>query len=399
MANIRIDADGLQNNISSMRAYINELDSLNARTQTLMTQIASSWEGEASTAYINIMTERMQKAGQMKELLQERLAGKAEVSYDKLGSVVFTNASADENAPKIMLASHMDEIGFMVKHITKEGFLKFVCLGGWWEQVMLGQRVTVHGSKGDLVGVIGSKPPHILTPEERTKVVQKRDMYIDIGVKDEKEARKFGVFEGCPVTPYAEMAVMADGKTLLGKAWDNRIGCAVMADVMDELAGKKHGNTVYGVATVQEEVGLRGAQTSVNLLKPDVAFVIDTCVAGGTPGVADDVAPAKIGEGIAITIFDAGMIPNTALRDFAAKVAKDLKIPTQISISEGGATDGGRIHLHGDGVLTLTFSIPTRYIHSHQSIIHLDDYEGAVELITAMIEKLDSKKYQELLKG
>ena len=264
----------------------------------------------------------------MKELLQERLAGKAEVSYDKLGSVVFTNASADENAPKIMLASHMDEIGFMVKHITKEGFLKFVCLGGWWEQVMLGQRVTVHGSKGDLVGVIGSKPPHILTPEERTKVVQKRDMYIDIGVKDEKEARKFGVFEGCPVTP--------------------RIGCAVMADVMDKLAGKKHGNTVYGVATVQEEVGLRGAQTSVNLLKPDVAFVIDTCVAGGTPGVADDVAPAKIGEGIAITIFDAGMIPNTALRDFAAKVAKDLKIPTQISISEGGATDGGRIHLHGD---------------------------------------------------
>ena len=108
----------------------------------------------------------------MKELLQERLAGKAEVSYDKLGSVVFTNASADENAPKIMLASHMDEIGFMVKHITKEGFLKFVCLGGWWEQVMLGQRVTVHGSKGDLVGVIGSKPPHILTPEERTKVLR-----------------------------------------------------------------------------------------------------------------------------------------------------------------------------------------------------------------------------------
>lgn len=335
----------------------------------------------------------------MKELLQERLAGKAEVSYDKLGSVVFTSAAADEAAPKIMLASHMDEIGFMVKHITKEGFLKFVCLGGWWEQVMLSQRVTVHGSKGDLVGVIGSKPPHILTPEERTKVVQKRDMYIDIGAKDEKEARKLGVFEGCPVTPYAEMAVMGDGKTLLGKAWDNRIGCAVMADVMDNIAGTKHPNTVYGVATVQEEVGLRGAQTSVNLLKPDVAFVIDTCVAGGTPGVSDDVAPAKIGEGIAVTIFDAGMIPNTALRDFAQKVAKDMKIPTQISISEGGATDGGRIHLHGDGVLTLTFSIPTRYIHSHQSVIHLDDYEGAVKLITAMIEKLDAKKYQELLKG
>ena len=334
----------------------------------------------------------------IKNLLQKRLQGKAKVSYDKLGSAVFTNEGQGRDLPKIMLASHMDEIGFMVKHITKEGFLKFTCLGGWWEQVMLSQRVTVHGSKGDLVGVIGSKPPHILTPEERTKVVAKRDMYIDIGAADEDMARNLGVFEGCPVTPYAEFAVMGDGKTLLGKAWDNRIGCAVMADVMENI-GTKHPNTVYGVATVQEEVGLRGAQTSVNLLSPDVAFVIDTCVAGGTPGVSDDVAPAKLGKGIAITIFDAGMIPNTALRDFAKEVAEELKLPTQISISEGGATDGGRIHLHDAGVLTLTFSIPIRYIHSHQSIIHMDDYQGAVQLITAMIEKLDKKKYQQLLKG
>lgn len=335
----------------------------------------------------------------IKKLLQKRLQGKAAVSYDKLGSVVFTNEGKGKDLPKIMLASHMDEIGFMVKHITKEGFLKFICLGGWWEQVMLSQRVTVHGSKGSLVGVIGSKPPHILTPEERNKIVAKRDMYIDIGATDEAEARELGVFEGCPVTPYAEFAVIGDGKTLLGKAWDNRIGCAVMADVMENIDGSKHPNTVYGVATVQEEVGLRGAQTSVNLLAPDVAFVIDTCVAGGTPGVSDDIAPAKIGQGIAITIFDAGMIPNTALRDFAQNVAKELEIPTQISISEGGATDGGRIHLHDAGVLTLTFSIPTRYIHSHQSIIHMNDYENAVKLITAMINKLDKKKYQELLKG
>lgn len=337
--------------------------------------------------------------GPMKKLMLERLHGLAEVSYDKLGSVVFTKESVAENAPKVMLASHMDEIGFMVKHITKEGFLKFTCLGGWWEQVMLGQRVTVHGSKGDLVGVIGSKPPHILTPEERSKVVAKKDMYIDIGVENEEMARELGIFEGCPVTPYAEMAVMADGKTLLGKAWDNRIGCAVMADVMENIAHKQTASTVYGVATVQEEVGLRGAQTSVNLLKPDVAFVIDTCVAGGTPGVSDDIAPAKIGKGIAITIFDAGMIPNTALRDFAQQTAKELNIPTQISISEGGATDGGRIHLHDAGVLTLTFSIPTRYIHSHQSVIHMDDYLGAVQLITAMVEKMDHNKYLELLQA
>lgn len=336
--------------------------------------------------------------GRMKELLLERLDKKAEVSYDKLGSVVFT-AAGSKDEPKVMLASHMDEIGFMVKHITKEGFLNFVCLGGWWEQVMLGQRVTVHGKNGDLVGVIGSKPPHILTPEERTKMVLKKDMYIDIGATDEAHARALGVSEGCAVTPFALFAPMGDGKTLLGKAWDNRIGCAIMADVMDNLSETKHPNTVYGVATVQEEVGLRGAQTSVNMLKPDVAFVIDTCVAGGTPGVAEDIAPAKIGKGIAITVYDAGMIPNTALRDYAFEVAKKLEVPTQISISEGGSTDGGRIHLHDAGVLTLTFSVPTRYIHSHQSVIHMDDYLGAVKLITAMVKSLDKKKFVELIKG
>ncbi len=336
--------------------------------------------------------------GRMKQLLLERLQGLAKVSYDKLGSVVFTVPGTAEG-PKIMLASHMDEIGFLVKFITPEGFLKFTCLGGWWEQVMLSQRVTVHGSRGDLVGVIGSKPPHILTAEERNKVVAKKDMYIDIGAENEQMARQLGLFEGCPVTPCVEMAVMGDGKSLLGKAWDNRIGCAVMADVMENLHREAAPNTVYGVATVQEEVGLRGAQTSVAMLKPDVAFVIDTCVAGGTPGVNDDIAPAKIGQGIAISIYDAGMLPNTALRDFAKQVADELHIPVQVSISEGGATDGGRIHLYGEGVLTLSFSIPTRYIHSHQSVIHMDDYDGAVRLITAMVRRLDTAQYRRLLEA
>lgn len=335
--------------------------------------------------------------GPMKELMKERLSDFTDVSYDKLGSIIFTKAAKEADAPKIMLASHMDEIGFMVKYITKEGFLRFTCLGGWWEQVMLSQRVIVHGTKGDLVGVIGSKPPHILPPEERTKVAQKKDMYIDIGANSAEEAREMGVMEGCPVTPDVKMAIMGDGKVLVGKAWDNRIGCAVMADVMDNAKALNTPNTVYGVGTVQEEVGLRGAQTSATMLNPDIAFVLDTCVAGGTPGVADEVAPAVIGKGIAITVFDASMIPNTALRDFAFEVAKEINVPVQISVSEGGGTDGGRIHLANSGVLTLTFSVPTRYIHSHQSVVHMDDYLGAVKLITAMVERLDKAKYQELL--
>lgn len=335
--------------------------------------------------------------GNMKKLLRERLAACEDVSFDKLGSEVFTKKGPAEG-PKIMLASHMDEIGFMVKYITKEGFLRFTCLGGWWEQVMLSQRVVVHGKLGDMIGVIGSKPPHILPPEERNKVVKKKDMYIDIGASSAEEARAMGAFEGCSVTPDVKVAFLGKSeKILAGKAWDNRIGCAVMADVMDNLLREGSPNTVYGVATVQEEVGLRGAQTSANLLGPDIAFVLDTCVAGGTPGVADDIAPAVIGKGIAITVFDASMIPNAALRDLAFATAKEIGVPTQISVSEGGGTDGGRIHLSGSGVLTLTFSIPTRYIHSHQSVIHIDDYLGAVKLITAMVKKLDNAKYQELL--
>lgn len=335
--------------------------------------------------------------GPIKALLKKRLQTVADVSYDQLGSILFTKAGADHH-PRIMLASHMDEIGFLVKHITKEGFLKFTTLGGWWEQVMLGQRVTVHSHKGLFPGVIGSKPPHILSPEERKKVVEKKDMYIDIGAADEAEVKeRFGICPGDVVTPYAPFTVMGNDRFLLGKAWDNRIGCAVMVRVLEELALEEHPNTVIGAATVQEEVGLRGAQTSVKLASPDIAFVIDTCVAGDTPGVTPDIAAGKLGAGVAITFFDASMIPHTALRDFVIETAKKENIPYQLSFSEGGGTDGGRIHMYEAGVPTLVISLPTRYIHSHQSMIHRDDYEAAVRLMRAVLRKLNKEALEALL--
>mgnify|MGYP001029994358 CR=1 FL=1 len=336
--------------------------------------------------------------GPVKALLKKRLGKVARVSYDKLGSIIFTQEGG-KDALKIMLASHMDEVGFLVKYITKEGFLRFYPIGGWFDQVCLSQRVILHGKKGDLTGVIGSKPPHLMPAAERTKVVEKKDMYIDIGAASDKEARELGVYEGCPVTPDVKVAVLGKGNILAGKAWDNRIGCAIMADVMENLAKKAHASTVYGVGTVQEEVGLRGAQTSANMLAPDIAFVLDTCAAGGTPGVTDDFAPAKMGQGIGITIFDGGILCNTALKDLAVSTAKKLKVPVQIAYGEGGTTDGARIHLTGAGVLTLVFSVPTRYIHSHQSVIDVRDYEAAVKLITALCVKLDRQTYTRLLEA
>ena len=333
----------------------------------------------------------------VKELLIKKLEDKYEVNYDKLGSVVFS--SKEEKDLKIMLAAHMDEVGFMVKTITKEGFLKFVTIGGWWEQILLGQRVDVLTVKGVIPGVIGSKPPHILSPEERKKLVQKSEMYIDVGAKDDKEAKEvFGIRAGCAVVPHSEFTVMANNKMLLGKAWDDRIGCAIMAEVMEKIAEKKLSVAVYGVGTVQEEVGLRGAQTSVKVMDPDIAFIIDTCVAGDVPGVTEDKAAGKLGNGIGITIYDASMIPHVKLRDYVIAVAEKHNIPYQLVFSEGGGTDAGRIHLHSVGVPSVVLSIPTRYIHSHNGIIHLDDYNAGVSLLSKLIEDFNADTYKELLK-
>ncbi|MDD4601033.1 putative aminopeptidase YsdC [bioreactor metagenome] len=334
----------------------------------------------------------------VKDLMLKKLGPITEVSYDKIGSVIFAKSGSFAD-PKIMLASHMDEIGFMVKMITKEGFVKFTMLGGWWEQVMLGQRVTVMTSKGNIPGVIGSKPPHILSPEERKKVVKKREMFIDIGAADENEARaRFGVRPGDPIAPQSEFIVMANEKFLMAKAWDNRVGCAIVAEVLEKLHNEIHANTVYGVGTVQEEVGLRGAQTSANVINPDIAFAVDTCIAGDTPGITEDLASSKLGKGVAIAIYDASMIPHTKLRNFVIDTAEKNNIPYQLEFTEGGGTDAGKIHVHATGVPSLVLSIPTRYIHSHNSIIHRDDYEAAIRLLVAIIKNLDASKYKELLK-
>ena len=333
----------------------------------------------------------------VRDLMTRRLAGQCEVLEDRIGSVIFKKqGSAD--GPIVMLAAHMDEIGFLVKTVTKEGFLKFVTLGGWWEQVMLGQRVTVMSPKGDIPGIIGSKPPHVLSADERKKMVAKRDMYIDIGAADKKDAEeRMGVTPGVPIVPYAPFTTMANPDLLVGKAWDDRVGCAVVTDVLQQLAKLKHPNTVFGVGTVQEEVGCRGAKTSADVIGPHVAIAVDTCIAGDTPGMSEDQASAKLGEGVAVCIYDASLIPHVKLRDFVLETAKAEKIPFQLEFSEGGGTDGGRIHLHAQGVPSIVLSVPTRFIHSHHGIISRKDYESTVRLLIALIRKLDAKKMQDLL--
>ncbi|KGA97818.1 peptidase M28 [Alkalihalobacillus alcalophilus ATCC 27647 = CGMCC 1.3604] len=313
-----------------------------------------------------------------------------EIETDRLGSLIAKKVG-DENGPKIMVAGHLDEIGFMVTNIDDKGFLSFQPVGGWWEQVMLAQRVTIMTKDGDIPGVIGSKPPHILPAEARRKPVDKKDMFIDIGATSKEEAMEFGVRPGDSVVPVCEFTVMKNEKFLMAKAWDNRIGCAIAIDVLKNLKDESHPNVVYGVGTIQEEIGLRGAKTSANQIEPDIAFGVDVGIAGDTPGVTAKEALAKMGDGPQIVLYDASMISHKGVRDFVTNTADEHNIPYQYDLMPGGGTDSGAIHLTANGVPALSITVPTRYIHTHAAILHRDDYENTVKLITEVIKKLDKE--------
>src|SRR5699024_5409206 len=218
-----------------------------------------------------------------------------EVYTDNLGSLIASKVG-NSDGPKIMVAGHLDEVGFMVTRIDSDGFIYFQTVGGWWNQVMLAQRVTIMSNEGDITGIIGSKPPHILSAEARNKPVDIKDMFIDIGATSKEEAMSFGVKPGDSVVPYFEFTQMKNEKMLLAKAFDNRIGCAIAIDVLKGLKDVEHPNTVYGVGTVQEEVGLRGAGTSAHMIEPDIGFAVDVGIAGDTPGISDKEAGSKLGE-------------------------------------------------------------------------------------------------------
>jgi endoglucanase len=333
---------------------------------------------------------------EVRALIRGELEGIAAIEQDRMGSIV-CRKDGTQPSPKIMLAAHMDEIGFMVKQITKEGHLRFVPLGGWWEQVMLAQRVIVKTAKGDVPGVMGAKPPHILSPEERNKVVDKRDMYIDIGATSREEAEQAGVRPGDPVVPVSAFTPLAGGKTYLAKAWDDRVGCALFVQALQRLTKEEHPNTVYGVGTVQEEVGLRGAKTTAYVVNPDVAIILESDIAYDIPVQRDGELVIALGKGPSLMVFDAGMIPNTRLRDLTVETAAALGIPLQFSSMEGGRTDGSIIHLHNAGVPTIVLGVPARHIHSHAGVIHRSDYDHLLDLLVALIKRLDAATVEALV--
>ncbi len=313
-----------------------------------------------------------------------------EITFDNLGSVIGIKKGNSEY-PKVMISAHMDEVGFIVKEITKEGYLRFLPLGGWWSHLLPSQRVIVRTKKGDYTGIVGSTPIHKLTRESFNKVQSIKDMYIDLGVEEGFDIRKeLGVREGDPIIPKSDFTIMKHNKLYIGKAWDDRIGCAIMLDVLKNLQEQKHPNTIYAAATVQEEVGTRGAMTSGWVIEPDVAFALEVSIARDTPDIRDIIGE-KLGGGVSILVYDGSMIPNTKLRDLVVEVAENEKIPFHYTSVARGATDMGPVHKLRRGTPGLVIGVPTRYIHAHNGILNREDYDNTVKLMTAVMLRLDGE--------
>ncbi|MCK8601703.1 M42 family metallopeptidase [Desulfoferrobacter suflitae] len=328
---------------------------------------------------------------EIRAVVRRHLQDSGRFDHDRIGSLVCRTGQA---GPRVMIAAHMDEIGFMVKLITEEGCLRFLPLGGWWDQVLLGQRVVIKTHQGDLPGVIGAKPPHVLPQEERKKVIELKDMYIDVGFTSKAQAEEAGVRPGDPVVPDAHFQVTINNKVYMGKAFDDRVGLALLIDAVKHFSSASHPNILYGVGTVMEEVGLRGAKTSASLVDPDAAIILEADICGDVPGIKPEESNVKLGGGPSLVLLEARMIPNVKFRDLVMDVARLLDIPLQFSAGLGGSTDGGQIHLHGCGVPTIVLGVPTRHIHSHVGIMHRDDYDRTLQLLIALIERLDETVVQ-----
>lgn len=309
-----------------------------------------------------------------------------EITFDGLGSFV---ARKGHRGPKVAIVGHMDEVGFMVTHIDDGGFLRFTTIGGWWSQSMLNHRVTIRTRKGDKIpGVIGSVAPHALTEKQKQQPLTFDEMFIDVGANCREEVEKRGIAIGDFISPEANFARWGEDK-IVGKALDNRVGCALMAELLQTVDNPEI--TLFGVGSVEEEVGLRGAQTSAEHIKPDVVIVLDTAVAGDVPGIDGIKYPLKLGNGSGLMLFDKRYFPNQQLVATLKACAQSSQAPLQFCTMKTGATDGGRYNVMGGGRPVAALCLPTRYLHANSGMISAADYDSLFTLVRELLTTLTAE--------
>ncbi len=310
----------------------------------------------------------------------KKLADK--VSIDNMGNV--TAFKKGKKNKKVMIAAHMDEIGFIVTHIDEKGFLRFIPLGGFDPKTLTAQRVVVHGKK-DVVGVMGSKPIHVMSAEERTKVAKIEDYFIDLGMS-KKEVEKV-ISVGNTVTRERELIEM--GNCVNCKSIDNRVSVFILIETLRQLKSTPY--DVYAVFTVQEEVGIRGANVSALQIQPDFGFGLDTTIAYDVPGAREHEMITRLGDGTAIKIMDSSTICDFRMVEYMKKTAAKHKIKTQLEILPAGGTDTAGIQrMTAGGAISGAVSIPTRHIHQVIEMADKDDILGSIALLKNCIQDLDT---------
>ena len=309
------------------------------------------------------------------------------IQFDGLGSII---AKQGAQGPRIMVDAHMDELGGMIRRITPKGLLTMQMLGGWLDQALVDQRWIIVGSKGPVRAVTGIRDIHVVPPEERTRVYPRDSLFLDVGAKDEAEVLAMGVSPGDPVVPDSPFTVLNGSDNYLGKGWDDRVGCGVVVEAMRRLASAPHANQIFWAITTQEEVGLRGAHTAVEVIKPEVGIAIEGGITGDVfPGRPEETQ-VKLGAGPGIFLYDSSALPNRSFTQFVRQTAAAKKLPLQSDLVQGYGDDSAEIQKSLGGVPTVNLVVPVRYTHSHNGIMNRRDFDQMVELLVAMLEKLDA---------
>ncbi len=321
-------------------------------------------------------------------MVPEMKANSSSLRYDGMGSVIAQQGAA---GPRVMVDAHMDELGGMVRRVTANGFVTMQMLGGWLDQALVDQRWVILGSKGRVRAVMGIRDIHVVPADERTRVYPRDALMMDIGAASAAEAAAMGVEPGDPVVPDAPFAVMNGTDNYLGKAWDDRIGCAVLLEAMKRTAHQAHANQLFYVATTQEEIGLRGARTAAQVVKPEIGIAIEGGIVGDTPGSHPEETQARLGGGPGVFLYDSSALANRKLVALVKRVAAAKGIPLQYDLVQGYGDDSAEIQLSNGGVPTVNIVVPVRYTHAHNGIVNRKDFDRTVDLVVALLEALDAK--------
>jgi endoglucanase len=347
---------------------------------------------ERSIALLKELTEAHGIAGyehSVRIIFRKHATG--DILTDKLGSV-YVCRKGSSDTPRVMLAGHLDEVGFMVQSITSDGYIRFVQLGRTWEPVLLSQKVRIITENEEIIGTVAAKPPHFMTEEEFVKPLKIENLYIDVGAEDMQDIMKnFNIKAGQPIVFDSDFRQLHHPDRFIAKAFDNRIGVALAIECARELLNNEHPNTVYCGANSQEEVKARGAKTAASMVHPDIAIIVEGIPADDMPGTDKCSMQGAIGQGVQIRVLDGTAIMNSRLNQLVLNIAQELKIPVQIAVRTTGGTDASQIHLNDIGVPSTVIGVPVRYSHSANGIVDIRDYLHAMKLLVVLFQRLDSK--------